>query len=80
MELGKKNNPVLKTDFKYWTEQFKYKKVFVNQQSKEELFSSAEDLYYIFKMLNFDFFTSLLIPFSRWLRNVPNKRDPSGTQ
>lgn len=39
-------------------------KVFVNEQSIEELFSSAEGLYHIFKMLNFDFFTSLLALFS----------------
>jgi len=35
----------------------------MNQQYKEELLSSAADLCYFFKTLDFDFFTSLLTHF-----------------
>lgn len=55
--------PMLKRDFNTAVNSLNMK-VFVNEQSIEELFSSAEGLYRIFKMLNFDFFTSLLALFS----------------
>lgn len=61
----KEYSPILKIGFKCWTGKIKKKKKGEQKIQRGTIISSPEVVYYIFKMLNFDFFTSFPTPFSR---------------